>query len=109
MVCCTEAPLSHSAVGVAPIHIHRPAPPVAQRDPDQRQSKLIRNTIFEIGLTTCADIKPDMTVLSLKVNMHHHAPHYLSSPSQMYKKLQDKLNDYHKLVDQTTRRRLQAQ
>ncbi|CAB1322805.1 unnamed protein product [Coregonus sp. 'balchen'] len=29
--------------------------------------------------------------------------------ASMYKKLQDKLNDYHKLVDQTTRRRLQAQ
>uniref|UniRef100_A0A674CRB0 Nucleoporin 160 n=1 Tax=Salmo trutta TaxID=8032 RepID=A0A674CRB0_SALTR len=29
--------------------------------------------------------------------------------TNMYKKLQDKLNDYHKLVDQTTRRRLQAQ
>eukprot|EP00063_Salmo_salar_P006264 XP_013981099.1 PREDICTED: nuclear pore complex protein Nup160-like isoform X2 [Salmo salar] len=29
--------------------------------------------------------------------------------ARMYKKLQDKLNDYHKLVDQTTRRRLQAQ
>uniref|UniRef100_A0A674CRI1 Nucleoporin 160 n=1 Tax=Salmo trutta TaxID=8032 RepID=A0A674CRI1_SALTR len=51
----------------------------------------------------------DQLLQSLKVNMHHHAPHYLSSPSQMYKKLQDKLNDYHKLVDQTTRRRLQAQ
>uniref|UniRef100_A0A4W5LG59 Nucleoporin 160 n=1 Tax=Hucho hucho TaxID=62062 RepID=A0A4W5LG59_9TELE len=29
--------------------------------------------------------------------------------ASIYNKLQDKLNDYHKLVDQTTRRRLQAQ